>query len=281
MLRWCGAFLAVALVALALSLWAQPRRGTPDPCQQRLERIGMQLITLVRTREGVQQFEAAVGKGREEVERLVKEPLTCPVLKEPYLLLPEELKKRWQMLIILADPKPHPDKRQWALVPTPKQFPQISIPEHELVDDLVVTPLPPSKEIQRRFKPFRIAAQATECLSNLRQIGLAFTMYVSDHDGRCPPMKDAKEAAAALVPYLRNQRFFTCPVTHKPYQPNPHLHLKALSDIAKPSETPAFYDAQPHPDRRRGVVFANGYAKVLDAQNWRKLQEQHKLPTPK
>ncbi len=275
MLRWCGAFLAVALVALALSLWAQPRRLTPDPCQQRLERISKRLADLVRTPKGGEKLVAASKRGKEGVERLVKEPLTCPVLKEPYLLVPldqVQLDNRWQLPIFLADPKPHPDKRQWALVPIPKD---------EKVTDFVVTPLPPPKEIQKRLEPFRVVVQATECLSNLRQVGLAFQMYVTEYDGRCPPMKEARETAATLVPYLRNQRFFTCPVTRKSYQPNPHLHLKSLSDVAEPAKTPAFYEPQPHPDGRRGVVFANGHAKVLDAQSWRKLQEQHKLPTPK
>ena len=36
------------------------------------------------------------------------------------------------------------------------------------------------------FAKVREKARQTSCLSNLRQVGLALTMYADDHDGRLP-----------------------------------------------------------------------------------------------
>ncbi|MBA4146914.1 MAG: type II secretion system protein [Verrucomicrobia bacterium] len=68
------------------------------------------------------------------------------------------------------------------------------------------------------------------CLSNLRQIGFAFSMYVSDNDHRFPDQRDLKNdlgykpwttwppsdprsgwAAATLHNYLRNFEIWSCP----------------------------------------------------------------------
>ena len=48
------------------------------------------------------------------------------------------------------------------------------------------------------------------CLSNVKQIGLAFRMYASDNDGYLPPR--SQWPAALLVPYLLgNTGLFICP----------------------------------------------------------------------
>jgi prepilin-type N-terminal cleavage/methylation domain-containing protein len=84
---------------------------------------------------------------------------------------------------------------------------------------------------------FPVFAQAKEkarqasCLSNLRQIGLAFTMYLGDHDDRLPDRRDLKVslpggyrpwttwppsdpragwAAVVLAPYMKNDELWTC-----------------------------------------------------------------------
>jgi prepilin-type N-terminal cleavage/methylation domain-containing protein/prepilin-type processing-associated H-X9-DG protein len=58
------------------------------------------------------------------------------------------------------------------------------------------------------FSRVREKARATQCVSNMRQVGLAFHMYVQDYDGRYPPAKLWK---SRLDPYMKNQELFKCP----------------------------------------------------------------------
>ena len=44
------------------------------------------------------------------------------------------------------------------------------------------------------FSQAKEAAKKTSCLSNLKQIGLAMTLYVDDHDGILPDRRDLKES---------------------------------------------------------------------------------------
>jgi prepilin-type N-terminal cleavage/methylation domain-containing protein len=53
--------------------------------------------------------------------------------------------------------------------------------------------------------PVRKTARVTTCASHLRQIGLAYRMYVADY-GQYPP-----PSAPLLVPYLRDKRLLACP----------------------------------------------------------------------
>lgn len=78
----------------------------------------------------------------------------------------------------------------------------------------------------------RSAARQSACLSNLRQIGLAWRLYLDDHQGRFPDRRDLKTslpggyrpwaawppsdpragwAAVSLDPYLNVRRTFECP----------------------------------------------------------------------
>jgi prepilin-type N-terminal cleavage/methylation domain-containing protein/prepilin-type processing-associated H-X9-DG protein len=77
------------------------------------------------------------------------------------------------------------------------------------------------------FSRARAAARKAECLSNLRQIGLAFTMYADDHDDLLPLLNSAKTGGLyshrygwpdvpvvwcdALLPYVRTDRIYSCP----------------------------------------------------------------------
>ncbi len=267
--------LIVALMAWAIGFLAQSRAQTskPDPCQRRLERIAKEVNSLWH--HPVKGKMMRQHHKREVMERWlkkqIKEPLGCPVVRFPYKFFPEELSEKWQMPILLADPKPHPDKRQFAVIALPD-------PKTREVGEFIATTLPPPKNLQERLAQVRQQAQAAHCLSHLRQIGTALMQYLMDYDERFPPMKTFDQTQKALNPYLRNLSVFNCPATKKPYQPNPHLHLKSLKDISKPSETPAFYDAQPHPDGMRGVAFVDGHSKMLSLKEWQSLQKQHDLP---
>ena len=107
-------------------------------------------------------------------------------------------------------------------------------------------------------------AKQTECLSNMRQIGLALMLYEGDYD-KLPPsasqVSDFLNPAAvpnclkAIAPYLQGQvqtfssKVYSCPIAKKPgdvtdatatsatsYLPNSVVMGKSLEMIPKPSE---------------------------------------------
>lgn len=65
------------------------------------------------------------------------------------------------------------------------------------------------------FGRAREGAQRAMCVSNLRQIGIAFQMYLSDHDFAFPPKfvtgPPAQYWFDFLVPYLDDLKVFNCP----------------------------------------------------------------------
>ncbi len=58
------------------------------------------------------------------------------------------------------------------------------------------------------FAKAREKARSTACISNMKQMGLAFQMYISDYDEMYQP---AFEWKGKLDPYMRNRQLFTCP----------------------------------------------------------------------
>src|SRR5437867_7661083 len=73
------------------------------------------------------------------------------------------------------------------------------------------------------FAQARAKARAASCMSNVRQTGLAFHMYVQDYDetspsmwgssGSCQPNGDncSQEWWYGLYPYVKNIQLFYCP----------------------------------------------------------------------
>jgi prepilin-type N-terminal cleavage/methylation domain-containing protein len=58
----------------------------------------------------------------------------------------------------------------------------------------------------------RASANRAYCLSNLRQIGLAFSQYTNDSRGRFPDPADSNLSwESSLEPYLHSTRAFCCP----------------------------------------------------------------------
>ena len=69
------------------------------------------------------------------------------------------------------------------------------------------------------FSRAREKALQTKCLSNVKQIGLAFQMYMTDNNGTMPPWYDLVNGNLSVVPwrdqalppYLRNSKILICP----------------------------------------------------------------------
>jgi prepilin-type N-terminal cleavage/methylation domain-containing protein/prepilin-type processing-associated H-X9-DG protein len=70
------------------------------------------------------------------------------------------------------------------------------------------------------FAQAREKARASACLSNMKQVGLALSMYVNDYDEMYPNHQDADQFmnpaappnwGRALQPYMKNIKVLTCP----------------------------------------------------------------------
>ena len=62
------------------------------------------------------------------------------------------------------------------------------------------------------FARAREKARQTSCLSNVKQIGLGFTMYFQDYDETVPGARLNIDGWTGMVtPYVKNEQIFTCP----------------------------------------------------------------------
>ena len=60
------------------------------------------------------------------------------------------------------------------------------------------------------FAQARSKARAISCLSNVKQLSLAYTMYVQDYDETSPHM-GSDDYPQRLYPYVKNAQLFLCP----------------------------------------------------------------------
>jgi len=131
------------------------------------------------------------------------------------------------------------------------------------------------------FAQARDKARSASCISNLKQMGLAWTMYAQDYDERyptsappgdvhiCPTMKDRGSYGGwignLLIPYSKNTNIFECPSNPKLSSVNQgcekdpkwgvvygytsygynyvSLWDKGMSSVNRPTELIAIYDA--------------------------------------
>jgi prepilin-type N-terminal cleavage/methylation domain-containing protein/prepilin-type processing-associated H-X9-DG protein len=64
------------------------------------------------------------------------------------------------------------------------------------------------------FAKAREKARQTSCLSNTKQLGLAFQMYATDYDELCVPYYNTTTSmfwAGVLAPYIKNMGIYNCP----------------------------------------------------------------------
>ena len=122
------------------------------------------------------------------------------------------------------------------------------------------------------------AAQKTACLSNIKQLGIALMMYLADHDDKFS--MNSSKLKAALNPYTKNDRLWTCPLTPKAgaaYSLNAKLLKKNHIDIEEPHFTVMLYEGSKGKlDFKHAgyaaVAFADGSAKMVNAETAKKLR---------
>ena len=131
--------------------------------------------------------------------------------------------------------------------------------------------------------------RATACLSNLRQIGVAFQLYVQDNNNRLPVMRDkslttSNELASpdvVLSNYVGNVSVLRCPSdkelftkTGSSYSWNSLLnnqdadHLRVLSLHFDPHQIPLMFDKEKFhiargPAKAQNFLYADGHIKNL------------------
>lgn len=127
------------------------------------------------------------------------------------------------------------------------------------------------------FSRSREKARQTSCLSKVKQITLAMTMYAQDYDGYLP---DGRTWTEDLTPYIENAEVLQCPV--ESIEPSSYAMVKRwsgakLDDIPDRDQTVLLYDANADGSpafRHNGglnVGFADGHARWYSEEDWAKL----------
>ncbi|MHB8997282.1 MAG: hypothetical protein ACYC63_18705 [Armatimonadota bacterium] len=116
------------------------------------------------------------------------------------------------------------------------------------------------------FAKSREKARQVACMSNLKVLSVAMLQYTADNDGRLPVVYGRRDFGAripipkkegldlkrdfppgnwrlALYPYAKDLELFVCPTTRYSYQFNHTVYGTAMSQFARPAETPSIYDA--------------------------------------
>ena len=118
-------------------------------------------------------------------------------------------------------------------------------------------------------------ANETQCLSNMKQLGVAMMMYAQDHHETLPPAENWEDA---LKPYLKTP--LPCPRAKlgTGYAMNKALSKKKLEALDKPAETVLFFESdngttvsQKRHQSGLGFTFADGHTKRLSESSQKNL----------
>jgi prepilin-type N-terminal cleavage/methylation domain-containing protein/prepilin-type processing-associated H-X9-DG protein len=117
------------------------------------------------------------------------------------------------------------------------------------------------------FARAREKARQTQCLSNVKEITLAFEMYKQDYDS-FGPQRDITAGSIRLAwtdflqPYIKNTQLFLCPSTQSPHSPwNTRVPTDYGYNFCRVRNTP---ESQIHRPAEYGVFFDWRYACIKD-----------------
>ncbi len=106
------------------------------------------------------------------------------------------------------------------------------------------------------------------CFSNLRQVGLAVSMYAQDYDRQLP---FAASWHDAVYPYLKNEYVFQCPSaedqTQSSYGLNRRITGLHLPDLSNPVEAVMDFDSIPGRNQAGGVELLPEPPRHVDGEN--------------
>src|ERR1700738_2853241 len=113
----------------------------------------------------------------------------------------------------------------------------------------------------------------------MKQLALGIMMYCQDYDETLPPMREAASWKKTVLPYVKSESLFRSPATGQPFQPNPHLAGRRLSQLGRPSSVVMLYSAVPEPDGTRLVARADGAVRAVRPEEWKILARAQRLPS--
>jgi len=140
-------------------------------------------------------------------------------------------------------------------------------------------PGPPSL-FEEMLNKSKEKAEATSAESNMKQLATGIMMYCQDYDETLPPMRDAASLKKVMLPYVKSDSVLRSPATGRPFQPNPRLAGRRLAQLIRPSNVIMLYSAVPEPDGRRIVARADGAVRIVSTEEWKKLAQSQRLPSP-
>lgn len=118
--------------------------------------------------------------------------------------------------------------------------------------------------------------------TNLKQIGLAITLYAQDHGNHIPPMHDATLLEAALAPYIEKNNLsgssvFVQPETKHHYSVNKWLSGKSIADIYKSNPNAArdilLYEDQAAPNGTVAFLELDGRVYRVPNSEWNNMKK--------
>ena len=113
----------------------------------------------------------------------------------------------------------------------------------------------------------------TATMSNLKQVGLATLIFLSDYDDYFPYVQSTPQFVQFLQPYSKNMEIFK---TRNPMggeiRFNMSLAGASSTEIESPAETPMFFESVAWPDGKRCVAYADSHVKAITADEWQRMQ---------
>lgn len=132
------------------------------------------------------------------------------------------------------------------------------------------------------FAQAKEAAKETVALSNAKQIATAALIYSSDYDDLFPAANSSDEFKKNVMPYLKNEEVFkTGNPNGSRFLYNVKLSGVFAGVVDDPGQTILVYESAPWPDGKRTVAFADGSAKRVSTEEWKKLEPSLKKSYPR
>lgn len=110
-------------------------------------------------------------------------------------------------------------------------------------------------------------------LMNLRTLGLAMRLYLTDHNDTFPRMVNPAITDRYFQGYLVDDNAFFEPGTNDPYLPNLALENKHLTGYTQWGKIVAFYEPRPAADGSRCVLFIDGTVARVPTAQWIKIKK--------
>ena len=111
----------------------------------------------------------------------------------------------------------------------------------------------------------RRKARETQCLNNVRQIGLACQLYAADNNGAYPSNLAGSALSAALTDYIDDTSVFDCPLVAG----TSNYTSKTSKTDADSSSDSLIGDTTAHSNPTNGsVYYIGGHAKIVNSYSF-------------